>query len=79
MPPWNVFPAGWHLMYPGGVGEGGFKQVIVPDTELLDDLGKGLLLLLGLVLWTSIPWLLLDRRISWRRLIPAGLRAGRCS
>ena len=27
----------------------------------------------GLVLWTTIPWLLLDRRVSWRRLLPAGL------
>ena len=26
----------------------------------------------SLALWTSIPWLLLDRRIPWRRLLPAG-------
>jgi uncharacterized BrkB/YihY/UPF0761 family membrane protein len=26
----------------------------------------------GLILWTSIPWLLLDRRIPWRRLLPSG-------
>lgn len=33
--------------------------------------------LAGFLVWTSIPWLLLDRRISWRRLIPAGaLTAG---
>ncbi len=25
------------------------------------------------MLWTTIPWLLLDRRVSWRRLLPAGL------
>ena len=24
------------------------------------------------MLWTSVPWLLLDRRIPWRRLLPAG-------
>jgi uncharacterized BrkB/YihY/UPF0761 family membrane protein len=24
----------------------------------------------GFLLWTSVPWLLLDRRIAWRRLIP---------
>ncbi|HSR24916.1 MAG TPA: phage holin family protein [Candidatus Eisenbacteria bacterium] len=29
----------------------------------------------GLVLWTSIPWLLLDRRVHWRRLLPAGALA----
>jgi membrane protein len=28
--------------------------------------------LLGLLLWTSIPWLLLDRRVSFRRLLPGG-------
>ena len=26
----------------------------------------------SLLLWTSIPWLLLDRRVAWRRLLPAG-------
>ncbi|MBJ7454328.1 MAG: YihY/virulence factor BrkB family protein [Blastococcus sp.] len=25
----------------------------------------------GFVVWLSVPWLLLDRRISWRRLIPS--------
>lgn len=30
----------------------------------------------GTVLWTSIPWLLLDRRIPWRRLLPAGALTG---
>lgn len=31
------------------------------------------------VLWTSIPWLLLDRRIHWRRLLPAGALAAVCT
>lgn len=26
----------------------------------------------GVVLWTSVPWLLLDRRLAWRRLLPLG-------
>jgi membrane protein len=30
----------------------------------------------SLVLWTSIPWLLLDRRVEWRRLLPAGVLTG---
>ena len=30
-------------------------------------------------LWTALPWLLLDRRIAWRRLIPAGALAAVCS
>lgn len=33
----------------------------------------------GLLLWTSIPWLLLDRRIDWWRLLPAGFLAATCS
>jgi membrane protein len=32
--------------------------------------------LAGLVLWTSVPWLLLDRRVHWRRLVPGGALAG---
>lgn len=28
--------------------------------------------LASLVLWTVIPWLLLDRRVHWRRLLPGG-------
>jgi membrane protein len=35
-------------------------------------LGAPVSVLAGLVLWTSVPWLLLDRRIPWRRLLPAG-------
>ena len=32
-------------------------------------------LLASTVLWTTIPWLLMDRRISWRRLVPGGVLA----
>lgn len=38
-----------------------------------------LTVLASLLLWTSIPWLLLDRRVHWRRLLPAGFLAGTCS
>ena len=27
----------------------------------------------GVVLWTTIPWLLMNRRIPWRRLLPGGV------
>ena len=33
----------------------------------------------SLLLWTSVPWLLLDRRIDWRRLLPAGALAAVCA
>lgn len=32
----------------------------------------------SLTLWTSIPWLLLDRRVAWRRLLPTGVLAAAC-
>lgn len=35
--------------------------------------------LASLVLWTSVPWLLLDRRVHWRRLLPGGALAGVCA
>lgn len=33
-------------------------------------------LVTSVVVWTSIPWLLLNRRVAWQRLLPAGLLAG---
>lgn len=41
-------------------------------------LGWPLTFLAGFLLWTSIPWLLLDRRIPWRRLLPAGVLTALC-
>lgn len=39
-------------------------------------LGLPLSVLASLVLWTSVPYLLLDRRVPWQRLFPAGALAG---
>jgi membrane protein len=33
----------------------------------------------GFLLWTSVPWLLLDRRIAWRRLAPGGALTSFCT
>jgi uncharacterized BrkB/YihY/UPF0761 family membrane protein len=44
-----------------------------------DVLVAPLSLVASFALWTSVPWLLLDRRISWRRLIPGGALAAVCS
>jgi membrane protein len=30
----------------------------------------------GIAIWTSLPWLLLNRRIPWQRLLPVGVLAG---
>jgi membrane protein len=35
--------------------------------------------LAGFLIWTSVPWLLLDRRVVWRRLIPAGALTAVCT
>jgi membrane protein len=42
-------------------------------------LGVPISLVSGLLLWISIPWLLLDGRVNWRRLVPAGVIATVCS
>jgi len=31
------------------------------------------------LVWTSVPWLLLERRIAWRRLLPAGALTAACT
>lgn len=38
-------------------------------------LGAPLSLFASLLLWTTIPYLLLDRRVHWRRLLPGGASA----
>ena len=35
--------------------------------------------ILSIGLWATIPWLLLDRRVAWRRLLPTGVLAGAAS
>jgi membrane protein len=41
---------------------------------------SGTISVLGsLLLWTAIPWLLLDRRVSWRRLVPTGVLTATCA
>jgi len=35
--------------------------------------------LASFLLWTTVPWLLLDRRIAWRRLVPTGVLAAVCA
>jgi membrane protein len=35
--------------------------------------------LASFLLWVFVPWLLLDRRIGWRRLVPAGVLTAACT
>jgi membrane protein len=41
--------------------------------------GTPIAVLAGVLLWTSVPWLLLDRRIRWRRLLPGGVLTALCT
>jgi len=41
--------------------------------------GAPLAVLASVVLWTAVPWLLLDRRIRWRRLLPGGVLTAVCT
>jgi membrane protein len=48
----------------------------LPAGEVLATRLSVLVSVLGsFLLWTTVPWLLLDRRMGWRRLIPAGALA----
>ncbi|WP_406830793.1 YhjD/YihY/BrkB family envelope integrity protein [Pedococcus sp. KACC 23699] len=38
--------------------------------------GLPLTMVVGVLFWTTVPFLLLDRRMPWRRLLPAGALAG---
>jgi len=42
-------------------------------------LGGTISVLASLLLWTAVPWLLLDRRVSWRRLMPTGALTALCA
>ena len=48
------------------------EVLVAPLSVLVSLLGS-------FVLWTTVPWLLLDRRIVWRRLVPMGMLAAVCA
>ena len=56
-----------------------FAQSLVQPIPAGWVLGVPLSAVAAIVLWTSIPWLLLDRRRSWRSLLPAGALTGLCT
>ena len=53
----------------------GLARTLVRGLPLDTALGGVLSAVAGLALWTSVPFLLLDRRVAWRRLLPAGVLA----
>lgn len=54
-------------------------RTLVRELPLDWVLGAPLSLVASLLIWTSIPYLLLDRRIQWRRLLPGGAIAALCA
>lgn len=54
-------------------------RALVAELPGVGGLGWPMTFVAGFVLWTSIPWLLLDRRVAWRRLLPAGVLAAVCT
>jgi membrane protein len=56
-----------------------FARSLVAALPLEPVLVLVLSLLASFLLWTSVPWLLLDRRLRWRRLAPLGGLSAACA
>jgi membrane protein len=56
-----------------GIGLLYMARALVAPLPLSQVLLLAVSALAGFLLWTTVPWLLLDRRIAWRRLIPVGI------
>ena len=52
---------------------------LVAPTPFPGVLGWSVSVLAGVALWTAVPWLLLDGRVPWRRLVPSGVLVAVCS
>ena len=48
------------------------EVLVTPLSTLVSVVGSFLM-------WTTVPWLLLDRRVAWRRLVPDGALAAACA
>jgi membrane protein len=59
-----------------GCGALYFTRSLVEPLPLSGPLVPVVSALVGLLLWATVPWLLLDRRIPWRRFIPTGVVTG---
>ena len=52
---------------------------LVAPTPFPGVLGWFASVLVGVGVWTAVPWLLLDGRVPWRRLVPSGVLVAVCS
>jgi membrane protein len=56
-----------------------FARALVGSLPAGDVLVMPLFFLSSFLLWSTVPWLLLERRITWRRFIPTGALTAACS
>jgi membrane protein len=62
-----------------GIGLVYLARTLLGSFPAGDDLAMPFSVLASFALWTTVPWLLLDRRITWRRLIPTGALTAACT
>jgi membrane protein len=56
-----------------GIGLLYFARALVGSLPASDLLVLTVSAVVGFLLWTAVPWLLLNRRLAWRRLVPTGI------
>jgi membrane protein len=56
-----------------------FARALLGALPAGDVLVTPVFFLSSFLLWSTVPWLLLDRRIAWRRFIPAGALTAACA
>lgn len=62
-----------------GIGLLYFARTLVGALPFGAVLVQPVSVLAAFLLWTSVPWLLLNRRIAWRRLAPGGALTSACT
>jgi membrane protein len=62
-----------------GIGLLYMARALVAPLPLSQVLLLAVSALAGFLLWTTVPWLLLDRRLTWRRLVPVGVLTATCT
>jgi len=87
----RMYRLAWGVEIPPGVGDAlnaalgltalvlGIGLLYVARTLVGSALLAPLAVVMSLLVWVCLPWLLLDRRIAWRRLLPGGALAAVCT
>jgi membrane protein len=62
-----------------GIGLLYLARTLVGSLPAGDALVAPVSVVASFLVWTCVPWLLLDRRIAWRRLLPGGVLTATCT